>query len=395
MAETLLAAHEVKASVIARARAVALDVARQHATDVDAKGRFPAEAIAALKQARLLSAYVPRELGGDGCSLLDLTTAGQVLGQQCAATGMVFAMHQIQVASLVRHAKGSAWFHSYLRALSDQQLLIASVTSEVGTGGDLRSSICALEPEGPNFKLTKQATTVSYGAESDALLLTCRRAAESAANDQVMVLLRKSETTLKQTTQWDTLGMRGTCSPGFTVSSHGSLEQVLPTTFAEICPQTQVPFSHILWSGVWLGIATDAVNRAAAFVRGEARKKPGFTPPGAMRLAEATSVLQTMRNNVHGVARECDALMSGPDGADALSGLGFVLKMNNLKISCSQLVVQIVGQALGICGIAGYKNDGKFSLGRHLRDAHSAALMINNDRIHATNAQLLLVHKDD
>ena len=57
--------------------------------------------------------------------------------------------------------------------------------------------------------------------------------------------------------------------------------------------------------------------------------------------------------------------------------------------------LQIVGQAMQICGIAGYKNEGKYSLGLQLRDAHLATLMINNDRIHQTNASLLLVHKDD
>ena len=48
-----------------------------------------------------------------------------------------------------------------------------------------------------------------------------------------------------------------------------------------------------------------------------------------------------------------------------------------------------------ICGILGYKNDTKFAVGRHLRDAHSAALMVGNDRIYATNASMLLVLKDD
>jgi acyl-CoA dehydrogenase len=75
--------------------------------------------------------------------------------------------------------------------------------------------------------------------------------------------------------------------------------------------------------------------------------------------------------------------------------MGYALRMNNLKISASQLAVQIAGQALLICGMAGYKTDTKFSVGRHIRDAHSAALMIGNDRIYATNASLLLVHKDD
>jgi len=46
-----------------------------------------------------------------------------------------------------------------------------------------------------------------------------------------------------------------------------------------------------------------------------------------------------------------------------------------------------------VIGIEAYKNEGPLSLGRHLRDAHSAALMINNDRIRSTNADLLLVYK--
>ncbi len=75
--------------------------------------------------------------------------------------------------------------------------------------------------------------------------------------------------------------------------------------------------------------------------------------------------------------------------------MDFALKMNNVKVSSSQLVFQIVQQCLMICGIMGYKNDSKFALGRHLRDAQSAALMVGNDRIFATNASMLLVLKDD
>jgi len=43
--------------------------------------------------------------------------------------------------------------------------------------------------------------------------------------------------------------------------------------------------------------------------------------------------------------------------------------------------------------MAGYRNDSPYSLGRLLRDAQGAALMVNNDRIIANNAQLLLVHR--
>jgi acyl-CoA dehydrogenase len=156
-----------------------------------------------------------------------------------------------------------------------------------------------------------------------------------------------------------------------------------------------VPFSHILWSSCWLGIATAAVARAHEFVRQQARSKPGTVPPAALRLAEVCGLLQLMRTNVHDVAHECETLMQGATGVDALSSIPFALKMNNLKISSSQLVLQIVHQALLICGIAAYKNDSSFSLGRHLRDALSAALMVGNDRIYATNASMLLVMKGD
>jgi acyl-CoA dehydrogenase len=55
----------------------------------------------------------------------------------------------------------------------------------------------------------------------------------------------------------------------------------------------------------------------------------------------------------------------------------------------------VVNHALLICGIYGYKNDTDFSLGRHLRDAHSAAVMVSNDRILGHTASLLLVQKEE
>ena len=52
-------------------------------------------------------------------------------------------------------------------------------------------------------------------------------------------------------------------------------------------------------------------------------------------------------------------------------------------------------KALQITGILGYKNDSKFSLGRHYRDTLSGALMISNDRIASKSASMLLVFKDN
>lgn len=376
-------------------RAIAAEVAGPAADSVDRESRFPHEAIAALKKGRFLSAFVPTALGGFGCEMVELAAMCEVLAEHCASAAMVFAMHQIQVACIARHGMGQEFFRAYIKELVERQNLIASVTSEVGVGGEMRTSLCAVDVKGDRFDLVKDASTISYGAQADDLLVTTRRAPDAPNSDQVLVLVRKADYSLEKKGEWETLGMRGTCSPPFKMTSQGHKDQILGTPFADIASHTMVPFSHILWASCWLGIATSAVKRARAFVRTQARAKPGTTPPTAIRLAEVASTLQAMRTNVDHVTTECEELMASAKGTDALSSIAFALKMNNLKVSTSQLVVQVVHQALLICGIMGYKNDSKFAVGRHLRDAHSAALMVGNDRIYATNASMLLVLKDD
>jgi acyl-CoA dehydrogenase len=295
----------------------------------------------------------------------------------------------------MRHANGSALFQEYMREIVSKQYLLASMTSEVGTFGDTRSSVCAVERQGERFVLNKDATTGSYCAHADAILVTCRRDADAPKSDQVLVLVRKSDYALTQTTTWDTMGMRGTCSPGFKLQSSGAIDQIIPGSFADSSAMSMVPYSHILWASLWWGIAADAVGKAATFVRGEARKNPGTVPPTAMRLAEVSQQLQAMRNNWLSLADEFDALEKRPDGQQDLLGLGWALKMNNLKIGASDTAPQIVHRALQIIGILAFKNDSPFSLGRHYRDVLSASLMISNDRIAAKSASMLMVFKDD
>jgi len=377
---------------VAAATVVAQRVAGPAADSVDRESRFPVEGINALKEARLLSALVPVEYGGMGCTISQLSQICNILGQHCANTAMVYAMHQIQVACLVRHGQNSPYFKAYLRDLVDRQILLASATSEVNIGGDVRSSICSVEYDEAVIRLRKQAPVISYGEQADDIMVTARRKPDSPPSDQVMVLARKAGTTLEKTVGWDALGFRGTCSCGYILEMRGSPDQVMPGGYDEMSARTMLPFSHILWSSLWLGIATDAVNRARLFIRDAARKKPGTLPAGATRLAEVVALLQSMRS---GVQDSVAAYESKYDDSDGLSSLGFALSMNNLKVQSSTLVVQVVAQALTVCGIYGYKADTKYSVERHLRDAYGAGIMINNDRILGASASLLLVHRDE
>lgn len=380
---------ETYASLLESIQRIGAEVASQFADDVDQASRFPSESMAALKEGKFLSAGVACELGGAGLNIEQLASLCANLGQHCSASAMILAMHYIQVASIAEHCNDETPWLDYLRTLASEQRLIASVTSEEGVGGEMRRSIAGVESDESSFALFKKATTISYGAYADDLLITARRNADAAANDQVLVLALKGDFTITERGTWDTFGMRGTCSAGGHVTAKGASWQVMSQNFADIAGETMVPYSHILWAALWLGIATDALNRTRSLVRKSARKQRGDIPVATHELTRIYSQHQAMRDGLFGVIREYQDLLD--NDREQLLGMAFGIRINNLKLDASQHVVNIVSQAMQLAGVMAYKNGTPFSLGRHLRDAHSAVLMIHNQRIVEANASMQLV----
>lgn len=383
---------EVRAeSLVSRAQRVAA-VAAQHAEAVDREGRFPREAVDAMIAERLLGIQVPAVHGGEGATFSEIAELCSILAQACASSSMIFAMHHIKLSSLVEHGLESAWLTAFMQRVAKEQLLLGSATTEGGIGGNLRNSICAIEIENGRCRLEKDATVISYGDYADAILITSRAHKDAAPSDQVMTVFLKDQYTLERTHVWDTLGMRGTCSDGFLFKGKAPAEQVFPKPFAEIAAQSMLAASHLLWSGVWYGIAADAVIKSQNFIRAAARKSPGQTPPGAIHLANIANQLQMVKSNiVAGLKTYEDAKRD----EEKLSSMAFAVAMNNIKICSSEMILPIINGAMLICGIMGYKNGTPFSLGRNLRDAHSAQLMISNDRILGNTSSMLLVHRQD
>lgn len=377
-------------------------VAASFADQVDREGRFPTEAIDALRSAGFLGCMFPSELGGSGASLLDIARQCQQLARGCSSTAMIYAMHQSQVACIVGHALDQPWHRALAQRIAKDGLLLGSVTSEVGVGGDISSSRCALIVDGDRFTLDKQAPTVSYGAYADILLATCRTHADAPPSDQALVTLLRSDCSLVPSGSWDALGMRGTCSSAFQLSASASVEQIIPAAFSVISDESMMPVSHLLWSAAWTGIAAEALTRARAFLRAQAQRQTGCAQPGAIRLVQATTMLDAMRTSLSNALKRFDAAnifkrpRSETESAAAQavdpwpSGMARTSLLNTLKIEISTQCHEVVLQALRICGMAGYKNGGEFSVGRYLRDSLSAQIMISNDRI-ANNTGALLI----
>ena len=366
--------------------AVAAASCNAEATDRD--GRFPKEAFDELRTQRLLGLLLPRDCGGEAAAISDVAQICYALGRVCSSTAMIFAMHQASVACIVRHTNGNAKFGGYMRRLGAEQLLVASSTTEGQSGANVRTSASPIIWDGDRISLSRAATVISYGRDADAIVSTARKSDDSLPTDQVLVLFFKDEYRLEHTGNWDALGMRGTCSEGFQLEASGEHEQVLSDPYERIHRHTMVPVTHLLWGACWAGVAAGAVERAQMFVRKVARAAKGTLPPGAPFATQASLSLMTLLSLIDSALAD---FARRADDANALEDIGFQTSLNLLKVSASELSILTVMHAFNACGIAGYRNDSEFSVGRSLRDILSSSIMINNNRILSNVASASLI----
>jgi acyl-CoA dehydrogenase len=362
--------------------------AAAEAEAVDRDARFPKAALDAMRQQKLLGIQIPQPFGGEGAAISDVTDMCYTLGRACASTAMIFAMHQTKVACLVRHGTGSGWHEKLMRRVAAEQMLLASSTTEGQNGGNIRFSTAAVERNDAEISLVRNATVISYGAQADGIVTIARRANDAAGSDQVLLAITRDDYTLEKSLEWETLGMRGTCSAGFELKFNGSAEQIFPEAYDKIHAQTMTPVAHLCWSSAWAGIAAASVDRAQAFIRKAARGAGGQMPPGAAHFTAAKMALTKLRAII---TANLDSYAAHEHDERALSALDFQSQINLLKVEASELAVETVMAAMRACGLSGYRNDGDFSVGRHLRDVLSAPIMINNDRILANIATASLM----
>jgi acyl-CoA dehydrogenase len=207
---------------------------------------------------------------------------------------------------------------------------------------------------------------------------TARRSPEALQSDQVLLVLMKPDYSLEPVVGWDTLGMRGTCSDGFILRAKAGAGNIVPEPYEKIHTLSMVPAAHLMWGSVWAGVAAAATGRAQAFVRQAARHGNGQLPPGAAHYTTAAASLRALLRLLEASLRRFE---EARDDGEAIRSLDFQSMITLLKVEASELAATTVLAAMRACGLAGYRNDGDFSVTRHLRDVLSSPIMINNDRI--------------
>lgn len=378
--------HGTPSAARPAAEDVAAAVAAQHADAVDRDARFPREAIDALRDRGMLSALVPAHLGGGGATLAETAQTVRKLARHCSATALVYAMHNIEVWNLVREGTTEP-LRQLVQTLCDEQLLFANANSEIGLGGEAGRSRCALEGPADAPTLRKEVLAISYGAHADVIVATARRAPDAPETDQIQAVCR--DFSLEPLSEWDATGLRGTCSASFWLAARVDPELIYPVAFSVLANRGGAQATLILQSAVWVGIAEAAAAKAHAYVRAVARRELGTVPRSAARLAELSVGLEMIRALFETNLRRAQETF----GTDEHQSITMFASLRNLKVGTSRGAVDVVTDALGICGIEGYLRGTPFSLDRELRDAFGGLIMVSNDRYLMSNADTLPARK--
>ncbi|HEX2430101.1 MAG TPA: acyl-CoA dehydrogenase family protein [Aestuariivirgaceae bacterium] len=252
------------------ARALGPELARR-ANSVTDEDTYVADNVVLLKEAGLVEAGVPRELGGGGAEVDDLAAMLRSLAYHCGSTGLAFSMHTHQVAIPAwrwRHQKIAAVEPLLQRVVKERIMLLSSGGSDwIGGSGK------AEKVEG-GFRITARKVFTS-GAPTGDILMT---GAILDTEEGPMVLhfgIPMNSPHVKVLDNWRTLGMRGTGSHDVVIDGHVVPEAAVAVRrkAGEWHPLFQIiaTIAFPLVYSVYLGVAEGARDIAIALAK---RREP-------------------------------------------------------------------------------------------------------------------------
>jgi alkylation response protein AidB-like acyl-CoA dehydrogenase len=250
-------------SLVDRAIAIGPRLA-EHAARRDVDGSFVSEAYDALRDAGLLKAAVPVELGGDGATIAELTALQRELARHCGATSLASSMHQHVVCFTAwRYRRGLPGAEATLRKVAEDGLLLVST----GGGDFTHPHGEAVRVEG-GYRVSGRKRFASLSRFGSVMsTMFCFEDPEQGRRVlNLAVPLSADGVTVAD--NWDTLGMRGTASNDILLEDvFVPEEKVLANRpYGVIDPPLQViaSIAFPIISGAYLGVAEAAYAEAVA-----------------------------------------------------------------------------------------------------------------------------------
>jgi alkylation response protein AidB-like acyl-CoA dehydrogenase len=325
------------------------------AAEHDEEDRFVADHFAVLRERKIFSATVPKELGGGGVSHREMAWGLRSLARHSGSTALSLSMHQHLVAAQV-------WNHLHGKPAKILEKVVAEELVLVSTGAnDWLSSSGTLTKVDGGYRLNAIKAFAS-GAPAGNFLITSARYDDPEEGPQVFhfpVAMDAKGVSLKG--DWRVLGMRAT----------GSDTVVLEDVFIpeqSIALRRERGVFHPVWSviltvampyimSVYVGVA----EAAAAIARERASKKAD-DPSTPYLLGE-------MQNHLVTAQMAVDSMIDIADDWKFDPTIETVSEILTRKTIAAKASIATAEKALEAAGGAGFFR--KLGLERRLRDVHA------------------------
>lgn len=347
--------------------AAAKAVAAAHAADVDAAGRFPAEAMAELGKRGLLGLCVPKDLGGLGGGPGHCCAVVEELATACGSTAMVFVMH-VTAAQMIAASTTLAGRDALLREAAAGRHLTTLAFSEKGSRSHFWSPVSALVAQGGGFSTHATKSWVTSANQAASYVSSAMAPGAASPLESTLYLVRRTAPGVKVTSPWTGLGLRGNDSAPVALEGVAVARGDLLTEQgrgADGMLQVVLPWFAMGTSAMALGLCRAAVAATAAHLTGagfDSGAKLRDFPTLRARLAQMSMRTEAARSLLGRTV--ASVLAPAPDTPL------FVLQA---RMAALEAATEVTDLAMKACGGAAFSKH--LPLERVFRDARAGWVM--------------------
>lgn len=345
-----------------------LDAARAAAADVDTNGRFPEEAVSALRKSGMLGLTLPTDVGGMGGGPAELADAVSQIAAACGSTAMVYLMHVSAAMSVA--AAPPAGQPKLLAQLADGTVLGTLAFSEPGSRSHFWAPTSQAETNGAGIRLAAKKSFVTSAGHADVYVVSTLtppgQASEQPAVDIYTIPADRPGVSVAG--PWQGMGLRGNASAPMTFELDATDDDRLGAagTGFQLKLQTVMPWFNLGNAAVSVGLSQAALDAAVRHTSGSRLEHVG----------QSLAQLPTIRAQLSRMALDVAATQSylgttahslmAPDDATQLHVLG-------IKAFANDAALRITDAAMRVCGGAAFSQH--LQVDRYFRDARAGHVM--------------------
>jgi alkylation response protein AidB-like acyl-CoA dehydrogenase len=353
---------------ISKAESLAGDVLARHAGDVDRRGRWPAESVAALREAGLLGLTVPVPFGGAGEGPRTFVAVTRILAQQCASTAMIYLMH-VCATQVIVAGKSFPLRDEILRTAAAGRNLSTLALSEKGSRSHFWAPISQVVVEGDKYQISADKSWVTSAGHADSYIVTTRSTHPVALTDSTVYYVPHDARGLSVTGAWNGLGLRGNASAPM------RLESVSLAASHRVCDdgagfpllmESVFPWFQVGSSAVSVGIASAATNGIRQHLQASRLEHLGQSLASLLNLRARLAQMQILVDTTQVFLDHACEQMETP-------GPNTLLTVLESKATAAEAALQVTDLAMRTGGGACFSR--LLAVERNFRDARASAVM--------------------